>query len=202
MPATDPRVDAYIAQAAPFAQPILSHLREVVHEAVPTVEETMKWSRPHFLHAGGILGGISAFKQHCAFALWNGSAVVDDTDRRPEAAMGQFGRITSLDDLPPRATLVEYVRRAAALRAAGVKRPAPTRGAKPPLEVPEAMTRALAGHEAARATFEGFPPSHRREYVAWIAEAKTDATRDRRIAQMLEWLAEGKPRNWKYQQRG
>jgi uncharacterized protein YdeI (YjbR/CyaY-like superfamily) len=193
----DERVDAYIANSAEFARPILKHLRELVHSACPEVEETMKWSRPHFL-CKGLLCGISAFKGHCAFGFWKGSAVVDGDSGRD--GMGQFGKITALSDLPSDEILVGLVREAMRLNEEGV--PSPSRSKpkspKPEVVVPDDLAAELAKHDPARAAFEKLSPSHRREYVEWIVEAKTPATRSKRIRTTLEWLAEGKPRNWKY----
>ena len=195
----DPRVDAYIERSADFAKPILTHLREVVHAAVPDVEETLKWSMPAFMHHG-ILCGMAAFKQHAAFNIWKGSLIVgSDGDR---VAMGQFGRITKLSDLPARRVLTGYIRQAAALNAAGVKTP---KLRKPGLErkqvpttPPADLAAALKKNTRARATFEGFSPSHKREYIEVLTEAKREETRQRRLAQAIEMLAEGKTRNWKY----
>jgi uncharacterized protein YdeI (YjbR/CyaY-like superfamily) len=195
----DPRIDAYIAGAAEFARPILAHLREVVHAACPEVEEAIKWGAPHFMYRG-MLCGMAAFREHCAFGFWKGSLVVDDSGKRVEA-MGSFGRITKVSDLPPRRVLAGYVRKAMALNDAGVKVPRQRKHAKPPLVVPDYFMAALRRNRAALTAFERFSPSHRREYVEWITEARTESTRERRIAAALEWLAEGKPRNWKYMQR-
>lgn len=195
MPSRDPRVDAYISKAAPFAQPILGHVRTVVHAACPEVEETIKWSFPHFDYKG-ILCSMAAFKGHCTIAFWNPIQVVGDAAK--DGAMGEFGRITSMEELPPDEVLAGYVRKAVALKDAGVKVSRARRDTKREAEVPGDLARALAGAPEAAATFEGFSPSHRREYVEWITEAKRDATRQRRIARAIEWLAEGKPRNWKY----
>jgi uncharacterized protein YdeI (YjbR/CyaY-like superfamily) len=213
MPKTDPRIDAYIAKSADFARPILLHLRQVVHEACPEGEETMKWSFPHFTYGGKILASMASFKQHCAFGFWHGAEVVGD-DFQGEKAMGSLGRITSLKDLPAKRTLAGYVKKQRALIDAGAKRgvkPVPAgRGAlaarearRAPPAVPEELAAALAmrKHAKARATFDGFSPSHRREYVEWIAEAKRAETREKRVAQALEWLAEGKARNWKYERK-
>jgi uncharacterized protein YdeI (YjbR/CyaY-like superfamily) len=195
----DPRIDAYIEKSADFAKPILRHIREVVHSAVPDVEETLKWSMPTFMH-GGILCGMAAFKQHAAFNLWKGSLIIGtDGDR---AAMGQFGRITKLSDLPSKKVMTGYLRQAAALNEAGVKRPKVRRPGlerKPvPTTPPADLAAALKKNPKARAAFAGFSPSHRREYIEWIVEAKRDETRQRRLAQAIEMLAEGKTRNWKY----
>lgn len=215
MSSRDPRIDAYIEKSAPFAQPILRHIRDVVHEACPTIEETVKWGMPHFTRAGRIVCHMASFKAHCALGFWHGREVVGERVSEEANAMGQFGRIGSLDDLPPRDEFLGYVRKAVKLREteaaakktarkAGAKtasRAAAKRPTRPEIPMPQAMATALAGHDAARANFDAFSPSARREYVEWIAEAKTEATRDRRIAQMLEWVTEGKPRNWKYMKR-
>lgn len=191
----DPRVEAYIEKSAEFARPILSRLREIVHEACPDVEETIKWSAPAFVYQGP-LANMAAFKAHCAFALWKGSLVVENPS---DEAMGQLGRIQSLSDLPPKRTLVAWIRKAMKLNEEGVKVPRQSRKKRPEAKVPADLKQALAGRAEARAAFEGFSPSHRREYVEWIEEAKRPETRARRIASTVEWLAEGKSRNWKYE---
>lgn len=196
----DPRIDAYIAKAAPFAQPILSHVREAVHEACPQVEETMKWSAPSFVHAGAILAGMAAFKQHASFGFWKHAQVMGEEAERD--GMGSYGKLQSVGDLPSRTRLLADIRRAVALNEADRAAPRPPRkraSAKAPVEVPAALASALAANPRAQATFDAFAPSHRREYVEWVAEAKRDATRERRVAQAVEWLAEGKHRNWKYE---
>ncbi|WP_300621697.1 YdeI/OmpD-associated family protein [Dokdonella sp.] len=196
MPASDPRIDAYIAAAAPFAQPILARLRARVHEACPEVEETIKWGSPFFVYRG-LLCHMAAFKQHCAFGFWKGKQIVGED--APEEAMGQFGRLGALADLPPKKVFVAYLKKAMALNEAGV--PTATRAKKTPrpeTAVPDDLAAALAGNAKARGTFEAFSPSQRREYVEWIAEARRAETRAQRLATTLEWLAEGKPRNWKY----
>jgi uncharacterized protein YdeI (YjbR/CyaY-like superfamily) len=198
----DPRFDEYIAKSAPFAQPILAYLREVVHSACPQVEEAMKWSAPHFVYKG-ILCNMASFKQHCAFGFWKGALVMGgDGSAEAGEAMGQFGRITSINDLPPREVLEGYVREAARLNDAGVKSPTrskPRDAPKKELEVPDYLTAALEQNDAARATFAAFPPGQRKEYVEWLTEAKSEATRQKRLAQAVEWMAEGKRRNWKYE---
>ena len=195
----DPRIDEYIARSADFAKPILNHLRKVVHSACPEVEETMKWSFPHFVYKG-MLCSRASFKQHCAFGFWRGSLVLDGNGAAAGGAMGQFGRITRLSDLPPKKVLAGYVKKAAALNEAGVtaRTPKAPRTTKKPLVVPDYVMAALRKNKKALATFEGFSPSHRREYVEWITEAKGEDTRRRRLEQAVEWMAEGKPRNWKY----
>lgn len=196
MPTPDPRIDAYIAKAAPFARPILEHLRHLVHVGCPGVVETIKWSAPAFDFEGP-LANMAAFKAHAVFGFWKGSLVFESATEKE--AMGQFGRIRSLDDLPADRTIVALVRKAAKLNASGAKVPRPLKHPKPALATPPDLAAALKKNAKARATFEGFPPGHRREYVEWIVETKTDATRARRLATTLEWLAEGKSKNWKYQ---
>ena len=203
MGAKDPRVDAYIERAQPFAQPILSHLRAVVHSACPDVQETMKWSFPHFDYKG-IFCAMAGFKQHCTFGFWKGSLLRENLPGMPSGggkAMGQFGRITSLADLPAERTLARIVRAAAKLNDEKVAVPRRKAKAKPPLKVPAYFTAALRKNKKALEAFDAFPPSHRREYVEWVTEAKTEETRDRRLATTVEWIAEGKARNWKYERK-
>jgi uncharacterized protein YdeI (YjbR/CyaY-like superfamily) len=199
---TDPRIDAYIAKSAPFARPILTHLRKVVHAGCPEVEETLKWSMPAFTYKG-ILCGMAAFKAHCTFGFWKGELLVNGKKgaAKTEEAMGQFGRITSIDDLPSQRTLVSMVRKAAALNDAGVPAPHMVRARqkkRAPIAAPKYFTDALKRNKKALAAFEGFSPSHKREYIEWITEAKTEVTRERRLNTALEWMSEGKVRNWKY----
>ena len=105
----DSQVTAYIRGRAPFARPILTHLRTVIHEAHPALEESIRWGMPTFMYHGKIVCGLGAFKMHCALWFRNGNAVVG---AKPAAGMGQFGRITSLDDLPPAAEIAGYVHKA------------------------------------------------------------------------------------------
>lgn len=195
--ARDSRIDAYIAKSAPFAQPILERLRELVHEACPDVDEGIKWGMPFFSHGGAPMCHMAAFKQHCSFGFWLHKDVTGDT---ANDGMGQFGKLTSLKDLPPKKTLVALIRKAIALSEAGVKVKRGPAKSKPAPVLPEDVAALLAmkKHAAARAHFDAFPPGAQREYVDWIGEAKTDATRQKRIATTLEWLAEGKRRHWKY----
>jgi len=202
MPRTDPRVDAYIARSAPFAQPILKHIRDAVHTGCPEVEETIKWGFPHFDYKG-VLCSMAAFKSHCAFGFWKGSLLAEKHPALAGAedpAMGQLGRITALADLPEDETLLLYVREAAELNDRGIKSPnrSKPRKDRPEVEVPDDLRDALRTNREALATFEGFTPSNRREYVEWLAEAKSEETRKRRLDTAIEWMAEGKVRNWKY----
>lgn len=201
MATRDARIDAYIAKSPEFAQPILKHLRDVVHAAVPDVEETMKWSVPHFDY-NGTMCNMAAFKAHCAFGFWKGTLVTGNTEKAREAA-GSMGRITSIKDLPPKKELIALVKKAAKLNEEGVK--TPTRGServpKPELPMPADLAAALGRNKKAKAAFDAFPPSHRREYIEWITGAKGEDTRKRRVAQAIEWMAEGKSRNWKYERK-
>jgi uncharacterized protein YdeI (YjbR/CyaY-like superfamily) len=193
----DQRIDDYIARQAEFARPILEHLRAAVHAARPDVEEGIKWGMPAFLLKGRILATTAGFKAHATFGLSRGGEVMGDTGAKGEA-MGQFGRLTSVADLPPDAELRALIEKAAALVEAG---PAP-RAKKPPkpeLPVPDDLRAAIDARPEAAAVFAGFPPGSRREYVEWVSEAKRPETRAKRVAQTVEWLAEGKRRNWKYE---
>ncbi|MBX9403617.1 YdeI/OmpD-associated family protein [Lysobacter sp. BMK333-48F3] len=199
MAAADPRIDAYIAQAAPFAQPILEHLRTVVRATCPEVEETLKWGMPSFVYRGKILCGMAAFKQHASFGFWHGAQVVGAEQAGDSDAMGQFGRLTRVADLPGKRELARLVKQAMALIESGATRPTTkTAQPKPPVRTPDDLAAALGKNAKARATYEAFPPSQQREYVEWIEEAKREATRQSRLAQAVEWMAEGKVRNWKY----
>lgn len=197
MPRTDPRVDAFIETKAAFAQPILRHIRAAVHRACPDVEETLRWSMPSFTYKGQILCQMAAFKAHATFGFWRSKEVTGTPDA--ESAMGQFGRLTSIADLPDDATLDALIRKAAGLIDSGTKAPRPLKHPKPALGLPEDLAAALAAHPLAQATYDGFPPGQKREYVDWVTEAKRPDTRARRITQAVEWMAEGKRRNWKYE---
>ncbi len=201
MASRDPRVDAYVEKSADFAKPILTHLRETVHSAAPSAQETIKWGMPFFTYNGRILCSMASFKAHCAFLFWKGSQVVEQSANRSDEAMGQFGRITKVSDLPSKKALTGYIKKAMALHeeiAESPPRPKPK--ARPPIPMPAPFKAALAQSKKASAAFEKLSPSHRREYLEWIAEAKTDATRDKRIATAVEWISEGKSRMWKYAQ--
>jgi uncharacterized protein YdeI (YjbR/CyaY-like superfamily) len=197
MGSRDPRIDAYIDKSAEFARPILTHLREVVHGACPEVEETLKWKAPSFEYKG-LLCGMAAFKQHCAFGFWKHELVTGKSDRSEEA-MGSFGRITSVEDLPSRRILTGYVKRAMELNEQGIKAPRTKTAPKGPLKVPEDLKEALRKNARARATFEAFSPSHKREYVEWIVAAKREETRRRRLSTALAWMSEGKTHHWRYE---
>jgi len=196
MTAFDPRVDTYIARQADFARPILEHLRAVVHAACPGVEETLKWGMPTFLSGGAILASMAAFKQHATFGYWKHALVMGEGVERD--GMGSYGKMTSIKDLPPKKILAADLKRAVQLNADKVKstrKSAP----KPPPQAPDDLLAALKKNAQARKAFEAFPPSAQRDYVEWIVEAKREETRAKRLAQAVEWMAEGKRRNWKYE---
>lgn len=194
----DPRVDAYIAKTQPFARPILEHIRAVVHSACPHVEETLKWSSPTFMYRG-MLCGMAAFKEHATFGFWKHSLVVPNPKDKCHEAMGSFGRLTSVKDLPARAVLTGMIKKAVKLNDKGVKAPhMVNRRQHKPLPVPADLRAALAKNRKARATFEGFSPSNQRDYISWIIEAKAKETRQRRLGTAIEWVTEGKIRNWKH----
>ena len=197
MPIIDPRIDAYIAASPEYARPILAHLRAMVHAACPQVEETMKWSRPHFQYKG-MLCQISAFKEHCVMGFWKGALLFPDLDEKE--SMGHFGRITSLDKLPSKKKIAGIVKQAMKLNEDGVFTPARSapKAAVRVVEAPDYFKAALKQNQAALAVFEAGSPSFKREYVDWMVDAKAEATRLCRMEQALEWLAEGKARNWKY----
>ena len=196
MPSHDPRVDAYIAKAEDFARPILAEIRVRVHAACPEVEETIKWGMPNFVHAGGILCGMAAFKRHVSFGYWKHALVMGDAERD---GMGSYGKMASPADLPPKAAMRADLKKAMQLNEDGVKPERRKAAPKPEPEVPVDLAAALKQHKAAKAAFDAFPSGCKREYIEWIVEAKREETRAKRLAQAVEWMGEGKRRNWKYE---
>ena len=195
----DPRVDAYVAKSAPFARPILAHLRHIVHAACPDVEETMKWSMPFFVYCDGNLCHMAAFKAHCAFGFWRGKELPDLPAPDGASAMGSLGRILSLDDLPDKRRLTGFVRAAMKLNE-GVRKTARARSApKPVPAMPDDLVQAFAVNVEAAKHFAAFSPSCRREYLDWVLEAKRAETRAVRIAKVVQQCSEGKSLQWKYQ---
>ena len=194
MPKKDPRVDAYIDKAAPFARPILKQVRKLVHAGCPDAQETIKWGVPHFEYTG-LLCAMAAFKNHCGLWFWNRTLVLGEDSER---GMAQFGRLASVEDLPSEKRLIGYVRKAAALNRAGVKSPIRKSAKKSAPKVPEYFKAALGKNAKARNTFENLSPSGKKDYIEWLTEAKRDETRQRRLETSMAWLAAGKPRNCKY----
>ena len=194
----DPRVDAYIAKQAAFAKPILTHIRDVVHAACPEVEEDIKWGSPFFMYHGP-LAHMPAFKEHCRFGFWKGKLVVDG-DSDDEGMAGPFGQLKSVKDLPSKKEMTAYIRKAMTLNEEGISA-RKAKKARPELPVPPELTAALAKNRKARVNFEAFSPSQRRDYSEWIGDAKRAETRAARVKQAVEWIAEGKGRNWRYERR-
>lgn len=192
----DSRVDDYIARQADFARPILERIRAVMHAASPEIAEAVKWGMPAFMYKDKQVAGMAAFKAHATLGFWNRSGVRGEEAKG--GAMGDFGRITSVADLPTEAELIALVEKAMALIDAGAKT-VRDKTVKPPLEMPDDFAAALAPSPAAQATYDSFPPGCRREYLEWVLEAKRPETRARRIAQAVEMMAEGKKKNWRYQ---
>jgi uncharacterized protein YdeI (YjbR/CyaY-like superfamily) len=192
---TSPDVDRYIAKAAPFAQPILEKIRKGFHKANPNIVETIKWSVPHFEYKGP-LAGMAAFKQHVRFGFWKASLMDDPHGIAGDTPAGKH--FASVNDLPSEKVLVEYVRQAIALNEKGEKVARAPREKRDEADVPADLAAALKKSPKAKKAFDAFSPSHRREYVEWITEAKQEATRQKRLAQAIEWIGEGKSRNWKY----
>ncbi len=202
----DPRIDLYISKAPPFAQPILEYIRDVVHEACPEVVETLKWQQPFFCHTNGkVVVFAGAFKQHLRFGIWNAEAAASlrEAAGHDKGATGSTVIIRSLKDLPTKAKMIASFRKAWKDAGEGktVMRRRDYQTPKPPLEVPADLAAALKKSRPAQAVFDKFSPSCKREYITWITEARQQATRDRRLAQAIEWIAEGKQRNWKYESR-
>lgn len=197
----DPRIDAYIAKQKDFARPILVHIREIVHAACPDVEETLKWSSPHFMYRGGMMCALAAFKEHAIFGFWKGSLIdgVSPNRNNDGTAMGNFGCLTSVKDLPNTRQLTALIKRAMRLNEEGIVVSRPKKAPKPEAVVPPGLAAALKRNKPAASHFERFSPSHRREYIEWVDDAKREATKAKRVAQAVEWIAEGKARNWKYQ---
>ena len=193
MPKTDPRVDAYIDKAEDFARPILVEIRARVHAACPDCEETMKWSSPSFQYKG-MLCGMEAFKAHCMFGFWKAELVVGGSN--PHA---RYRYLKSVADLPGKKQMAALIHKAMALNDQGVVVTRAPREKKAPARVPADLVAALQKSKKAQNAFEEFSPSHKREYVEWITEAKRDETRQQRIQTAVKWIAEGKSRNWKYE---
>ena len=198
----DPRVDAYIAKAGDFAKPVLKHFRELIHKTCPDVQETWKWSFPHFDYKNGPMAHMASFKQHCAIGFWKASLMKEAgklmAAAKTEEAMGHLGRITSLKDLPKDKVIIGYIKDAMRLNDEGIKVSTAKPGAKKELKIPDYFMKALSKNKKALKTFEEFNYTNKKEYVSWVTEAKTEETRLSRLATAVEWMSEGKIRNWKY----
>jgi hypothetical protein len=198
-------IDAYIAKSADFAKPILNHIRKLVHAACPDVEEKMKWSFPHFDYKGEMMCSMAAFKQHAVMGFWKAALMQDPSlqeNAKSEVAMGHMGKLTSIKDLPSDKKITAWVKEAMKLTDLGKKLPTkPKTSAKTALEIPEYFMKALKKNKKALQTFEAFSYSNKKEYTEWIAGAKTEETKNSRLATAIEWMTEGKNRNWKYQKK-
>ncbi|HWM27599.1 MAG TPA: YdeI/OmpD-associated family protein [Woeseiaceae bacterium] len=197
MPRKDARVDAYIKKSAPFAQPILKKIRTTWHKACPDIEETIKWSIPYF-QKNGLVGGMAAFKAHVSLGFWKAKEMGDPEEILGDGSGMCAAKMTSIDDLPSEQVLLDYMREAVALNDAGPAKEKRARKAVKVPDMPPDFQKALQRKRKALAEFEKFAPSRRKEYIEWIVQAKQPATRERRIAQAVEWIAEGKPRHWKH----
>jgi len=203
MPEKDKRIDVYIDNAEPFAKPVLKKLRELIHKGNPETKETIKWGMPFFEYKGPLCN-FASFKKHATFSFWKYKFIKDpkgylqDISNKGGDAMGNLGRITGLKDLPPDNVIIGFIKQAKKLNDDGIKSPSKTKISKKELEIPDYFIKALKRNKQAEITFNGFPYSHKKEYVEWITDAKTDATRLKRINTAIEWMTEGKSRNWKY----
>jgi uncharacterized protein YdeI (YjbR/CyaY-like superfamily) len=197
----DSRVDAYIAKSAPFAKPILEHLRQLVHSASPLLTETMKWGFPFFDYNGSVCQ-MAAFKEHMGFGFWKQKQLNDPHKliKEEDGTAGSFGKITSLNDLPSDEILIDFIQQAIKLNEPENKKPAVKKETAPkaPIEMPVDFADLLAANPIALEGYNKFSPSHKREYLEWIVDAKSDATRQKRMETALEWISEGKSRHWKY----
>lgn len=201
----DKKVDSYIAKSEEFAKPVPNHIRELVHKACPNVEETIKWGFPHFDYKGTMMCSMASFKQHCAFNFWKATIMKDPAkifNRSEKTAMGCLGQIKSFSDLPKDKIFIEYIKQAVKLNDEGVKLPAKAKPVQTKeLEVPDYFLKSLKKNKKAFQTFENFSFSKKKEYVVWVTEAKTEETRGIRLKTAIEWMAEGKSRNWKYERK-
>lgn len=201
MPTLDKKVDAYIEKSQVFAKPILRHLRALIHKACPATEEKMKWSFPHFDYKGEMMCSMASFKQHCAFGFWKASLMENSVAHLSlvdRTAMGHLGRITSMKDLPPDKVLIASIKEAMKLNDEGIKLKAKPATTRADIVMPDYFSRALSKNKKAKDVFEKFSPSHKREYIEWLTDAKTEDTRNRRMETAIEWISDNKSRNWKY----
>ncbi|HLJ10471.1 MAG TPA: YdeI/OmpD-associated family protein [Planctomycetaceae bacterium] len=198
----NPDVDAYIAKSADFARPILKKLRELFHQACPQIEETIKWGFPHFEYKG-IVASMAAFKGHASFGFWKGKLLKDPHNvlAAMDSAPMSMAKLSDVSELPADRILLDYIREAVALNEHGVKNPPRKKRVRRALEIPGWLVKALKQNKKALATFEAFSPSNKREYVEWLTQAKQESTRMKRLASAIEWMAEGKTRNWKYERK-
>ena len=193
--AFNPKVDEYISNASEFAQPILKKIRAIVHDAYPDIEENIKWGMPSFDYKG-IVCHMAAFKAHCSFGFFKHKLI---KGLEGDGGMNSFGKLKSIEDLPDEELLKTYIQEAILLNEQGIKLPKKPTTKKKELIIPNELTEALLKHPKAATVFDSFSYTHKKEYAEWIAEAKRDATKEKRVQQAIEWLKDGKHRNWKYE---
>ncbi|HMS64959.1 MAG TPA: YdeI/OmpD-associated family protein [Ignavibacteria bacterium] len=203
MKSKDNRIDLYISKAPEYAKPLLTHLRSLIHKACPEAEETWKWSFPHFDYKNEMMCSMAAFKNHCAFGFWKAS-IMSDPDKiltiKERESMGHMGQIKSLADLPPDKIIIKYIKEAMRLNDEGIKLPSKAKSSeKKELIIPDFFTKILSKNKTAQKVFDDFSYSHKKEYVMWVTEAKTEDTKNKRMETAIEWLSEGKKKNWKYE---
>jgi uncharacterized protein YdeI (YjbR/CyaY-like superfamily) len=204
MPKKNKAVDTYISKSADFAKPILNHLRQLVHTTCPATEEKIKWGFPHFDYKGEMMCSMAAFKQHCAFGFWKAPIMKDPmllATAKTEVAMGHLGKITALENLPSDKKIIAWIKEAMKLNEDGIKLPARPTPAVKEIVVPDYFSKAIAKNKKARLVFEAFAYSHKKEYIQWITAAKTEETKNKRMETAIEWIAEGRGRNWKYERK-
>ena len=206
MSSKDKRIDAYIEKSQPFAKPIMKKLRQLIHKGIPEIEETIKWGMPFFEYKGTVCS-FASFKQHATFGFWKYRLLNDpkghlqEVSNRGGEAMGNFGRITGIKDLPSDKVMINFLKQAKRLNEEGIKLPNKKKASPKELKIPDYFTKALKKNKSAEKTFNNFPYSHKKEYIEWITEAKTEPTRIKRLNNSIDWLSEGKSRNWKYEKK-
>lgn len=197
-----PQVDNFILKAQPFAHPILNHIRALVHHTCPEAEEKIKWGMPFFDYKGEMMCHMAAFKHHCAIGFWKASLMKDKAlmqHASSESSMGHIGKITCLDDLPSDKKIIAWIKEAMKLNEDGIKVNKVKSTKDEAIEAPAYFLKELKQNKEALKTFNAFTYSCKKEYIVWITDAKTETTREKRMSQAIEWMAEGKKRMWKYE---
>lgn len=199
----NPLVDEYIEKSPDFSKPILNYIREIVHEFCTDAEEAIKWKFPTFMYKGKILCSMVSFKAYCSMGFWlhGEMQTIKNLETDVEKTnMFSLGKITKLEDLPSKPQLKKIILEAMELTDMGVKlkKAAPT---KTETAVPDEFQNVLDQNKKVLEIFQKASPSFRKEYINWITEAKTETTRNKRMEQAIEWISEGKGRNWKYEKK-
>jgi uncharacterized protein YdeI (YjbR/CyaY-like superfamily) len=196
----NPAVDAYIKKAPPFAKPILKQLRKIIHKGCPKVTEDIKWGAPFYLYQDRVLCATMGFKAHCALVFWKSGLIKKKMGKKAEVELKRLRRISALAELLSERELLAYVKLAMHFNEPGTKLP-PRKERPTPVKAPRDLTVALRANPKALATFNAFTPTRKKDYIYWITGAKTKETRERRLETAVDWMAEGKSRNWKYEER-